>query len=89
MHGMPCTFRTDEQLEFLLDHAGDWVVTDDDGFVVWPLDNLRDALRLAEERVDGGEPVRAVSRLPPERIIVSSDQIDRIVRRLSECDDHY
>ena len=87
MHEMPSTFRTDEHLEFLLDHIGDWVVTDDDGFVVWPLDSLRDALRLAQERVDAGEPVRAVSRLPPERIIVSSDQIDRIVRRFSECGD--
>jgi hypothetical protein len=87
MAKVPSAFRTDEQLETLLDHIGDWVVNDDDGFIMWPLDSLRAAVRLAQERVDAGEPVRAVSRLPPERIIVSSDQIDRIMRRFSECDD--
>jgi hypothetical protein len=80
----PCTYRTDEQLEFLLDQTGDWVVNDADGFVVWPPASLRGAIATAQERMKAGELVRAVSRLSPDRIIVFHDQIERLAKLLAE-----
>jgi hypothetical protein len=78
MDRQPSTYRTDEQLDFLLDQTGDWVVNDADGFVVWPLGSLREAIATAQERMNAGELVRAVSRLSPDRIIVFGDQIERL-----------
>ena len=80
----PSTYRTDEQLEFLLDQTGDWVVNDADGFVVWPLGSLRDAIATAQERMNGGEIVRAVSRLSPDRIIVVGAQLERLAKLLAD-----
>jgi hypothetical protein len=84
MDRQPSTYRTDEQLEFLLDQTGDWVVNDADGFVVWPLGSLREAIATARERMNAGELVRAVSRLSPDRIIVFSAQIERLATLLAD-----
>jgi len=84
MNKSPPTYRTDEQLEFILDETADWIVRDMDGFLTWPFASLRDALGRAEERTAAGESPRTVSRLSNERIVIRMTQIKRMICRVTD-----
>lgn len=73
------TYRTDEQLEALLDATGDWIVNASDGLVMGSaVTSLSEALRTAATYLAEGQVVRAVRRLPPDGIIVPADQMERL-----------
>jgi len=73
------TYRTDEQLEALLDEPGDWIVNASDGLVMGSaVASLGEALRTAAMYSAEGQVVRAVRRLPPDGIIVPAEQMERL-----------
>jgi hypothetical protein len=80
MEHAPSTYRTDAQLLAMLDEVGDWAVNDADGLIIGSvLPSLREALKAAMAYSEKGETVRAISRLPPDGIIVFAGQMDRLL----------
>jgi len=70
------TYRSDAELEQLLDEPGNWVVKDIIGSPVAHCDCLRDAIRVASG-------LRSSSAsLPPDGIEVFSAQIQRLAQRM-------
>jgi hypothetical protein len=79
MDSAPSTYRTDARLRAMLDETGEWVVNDASGLIMGNvLASLREALRAATAFSATGEIVQAVSRLPPNCIIVFGRQVDRM-----------
>ena len=73
------TYRTDEQLEALLDETGDWVVNASDGLIMGSaVASLHEGLRTAAMYSAEGQVVRSVRRLPPDGIVVPAGQMERL-----------
>jgi hypothetical protein len=80
MDSAPSTCRTDAQLQPMMDETGDWVVNDAGGLIIGHvLASLRDALNAAAAYLAKGETVRAISRLPPDGVIVFNGQMERLL----------
>ena len=79
------THRTDEQLLETMDETGDWVVNNGSGLIQGGVAaTLRQAIAAATDQIADGEDVPAVSRLPPDGIIVFRDQLDRLISAMAE-----
>ena len=73
------TYRTDEQLEALLDGTGNWIVNASDGLIMGSaVTSLSEALRTAAMYSAEGQVVRSVRRLPPDGIVVPAGQMERL-----------
>jgi hypothetical protein len=73
------TYRTDEQLEALLDETGNWIVNASDGLIMGSaVTSLHEGLRTAATYSAEGQVVRAVRRLSPDGIIVLAGQVERL-----------
>ena len=69
----------------MLDERGNWVVNNGSGLLQGAVvATLKHAIATAAEHVADGEDVPAVSRLPPDGIIVFRDQMDRLIAAMAE-----
>ena len=75
---------TDEQLEAILDDAGDWVVNGRQGQVLCPAASLRRAMDRAHEYALSGAVLTTICRLPYDNIIIFAEQMNRL-RRIIEA----
>jgi|HubBroStandDraft_1064217.scaffolds.fasta_scaffold96842_1 hypothetical protein len=71
--------RSDEQLEAMFFETGHWVVNGQRGRVLCFAASLRHALERSAEYALSGTPVAAVCHLPFHKIVVSLEQIDRLL----------
>lgn len=71
----------DEQLLAILDEAGTWVVHGTTK-ILGVATSLRRSLLKADAFADAGDPVTAITRVPPRRIFIFSDQADRLTKVL-------
>jgi len=77
--------RFDEQLEAILDEAGNWKVNGAQGVVLYEATSLRSAVERAMEiAARGHEIVALVHRARPE-IIVFSSQYQRLANNIAEA----
>jgi hypothetical protein len=71
---------TDDQLEAILDEAGDWVVNGRQGQVLCSAKSLRRAMDRAHEYALSGAVLTAICRLPSDNIIIFAEQMNRLRR---------
>jgi hypothetical protein len=71
---------TDEQLDAILNEAGNWVVNGQAGQAFCVAASLRMAIGMAETYAASDAVVVAICQLPSDNIIVFPEQIERLRR---------
>jgi hypothetical protein len=71
----------DEQLSAILDERGTWVVHGTTK-ILGVATSLRRSLLKADTFTNAGDPVTAITRVPPRRVFIFSDQAARLMKVL-------
>jgi sugar/nucleoside kinase (ribokinase family) len=76
-------YRTDNQLDAILDEAAHWVVNGRQGRSLCSAASLRRAIDRAHEYGVSGAVVIAICRMPADNIIVFSEQMERLRKSIA------
>jgi hypothetical protein len=78
------SYRSDEQLDGMLDQTSEWRLRSRDRAVLATFMNLRDAIVGRERLAASGHPVVAIAREQPSEIIIFNGQMERVARRIHD-----